>query len=79
MRNFDTDGSGVINSIMFRRLMTSLGEPLSEDEVQLLVGHEDDTKSLWERSCQDEAHGPAKQARASGPLLKKASNMASKS
>ena len=43
LRNHDADGSGVINATVFRRLMTHLGEPLTEDEVeQLLVGHEDE-------------------------------------
>lgn len=42
LRVFDKDGSGTINSAELRHLLTTLGERLSDDEVeQLLTGLED--------------------------------------
>ena len=42
LRVFDKDGSGLINSAELRHLLTTLGERLSDDEVeQLLIGLED--------------------------------------
>jgi myosin light chain 6 len=42
LRVFDKDGSGMINSAELRHLLTTLGERLSDDEVeQLLNGLED--------------------------------------
>jgi myosin light chain 6 len=42
LRVFDKDGSGLINSAELRHLLTTLGERLSDDEVeQLLTGLED--------------------------------------
>lgn len=42
LRVFDKDGSGMINSAELRHLLTTLGERLSDDEVeQLLAGLED--------------------------------------
>ena len=41
-KNFDKDGSGMINSAELRHLLTTLGERLTDDEVeQLLNGLED--------------------------------------
>ena len=42
LRHFDKDGSGYISSAELRHLLTTLGEKLTDDEVeQLLVGQED--------------------------------------
>jgi len=42
LRHFDKDGSGVISSAELRHLLTTLGEKLSDDEVEaLLQGQED--------------------------------------
>merc|ERR1719511_378246 len=42
LRHFDKDGNGFISSAELRHLLTTLGEKLSDDEVeQLLTGHED--------------------------------------
>jgi len=42
LRHFDKDGSGQISTAELRHLLTTLGEKLSDEEVeQLLVGHED--------------------------------------
>lgn len=42
LRHFDKDGSGYISAAEIRTMMTSLGEKLSEEEVeQLLAGRED--------------------------------------
>ena len=42
LRNFDKDGNGYISSAEFRHMLTTLGERMSDDEVeQLLAGHED--------------------------------------
>ncbi|XP_054158029.1 myosin-2 essential light chain-like [Oppia nitens] len=42
LRHFDKDGSGYISSAELRHLLTTLGEKLTDDEVeQLLAGQED--------------------------------------
>jgi len=42
LRHFDKDGNGFISSAELRHLLTTLGEKLSDDEVeQLLAGQED--------------------------------------
>jgi len=42
LRHFDKDGSGYISSAELRHLLTTLGEKLTDDEVeQLLNGQED--------------------------------------
>ncbi|XP_050429964.1 myosin-2 essential light chain-like isoform X2 [Daktulosphaira vitifoliae] len=42
LRHFDKDGNGYISSAELRHLLTSLGEKLTDDEVeQLLAGQED--------------------------------------
>jgi len=42
LRHFDKDGNGSITSAELRHLLTTLGEKLSDDEVeQLLAGQED--------------------------------------
>lgn len=42
LRHFDKDGNGYISSAELRHLLTTLGEKLSDEEVeQLLTGHED--------------------------------------
>lgn len=42
LRHFDKDGNGFISAAELRHLLTTLGEKLSDDEVeQLLAGHED--------------------------------------
>jgi len=42
LRHFDKDGNGFISSAELRHLMTTLGEKLSDEEVeQLFAGHED--------------------------------------
>ena len=42
LSHFDKDGNGVINVAELRHLLTTLGERLSDEEVdQLLVGQED--------------------------------------
>eukprot|EP00096_Caligus_rogercresseyi_P003628 TRINITY_DN1691_c0_g1_i1.p1 TRINITY_DN1691_c0_g1~~TRINITY_DN1691_c0_g1_i1.p1 ORF type:complete len:152 (+),score=62.39 TRINITY_DN1691_c0_g1_i1:194-649(+) len=42
LRHFDKDGNGFISTAELRHLLTTLGEKLSDEEVeQLLVGHED--------------------------------------
>lgn len=42
LRHFDKDGSGYISSAELRQLLTTLGEKLTDDEVeQLLTGQED--------------------------------------
>jgi len=42
LRHFDKDGNGSISSAELRHLLTTLGEKLSDEEVeQLLTGHED--------------------------------------
>jgi len=42
LRHFDKDGNGYISAAELRHLLTTLGEKLSDDEVeQLVTGHED--------------------------------------
>ncbi|KYN13409.1 Myosin-2 essential light chain [Trachymyrmex cornetzi] len=42
LRHFDKDGNGFISSAELRHLLTTLGEKLSDEEVEtLLAGHED--------------------------------------
>ncbi|CAG0903115.1 unnamed protein product [Darwinula stevensoni] len=42
LRHFDKDGNGFISSAELRHLLTTLGEKLTDEEVeQLLAGHED--------------------------------------
>jgi len=42
LRHFDKDGSGYISSAELRHLLTTLGEKLTDDEVEaLLAGQED--------------------------------------
>lgn len=42
LRHFDKDGNGIISSAELRHLLTTLGEKLTDEEVeQLLTGHED--------------------------------------
>ncbi|KAI4476410.1 hypothetical protein M0804_013620 [Polistes exclamans] len=42
LRHFDKDGNGYISSAELRHLLTTLGEKLSDEEVEtLLAGHED--------------------------------------
>jgi len=42
LRHFDKDGNGYISSAELRHLLTTLGEKLTDEEVeQLLTGHED--------------------------------------
>nr|ACO12657.1 Myosin-2 essential light chain [Lepeophtheirus salmonis] len=42
LRHFDKDGNGFISTAELRHLLTTLGEKLSDEEVeQLLAGHED--------------------------------------
>ena len=42
LRHFDKDGNGFISAAELRHLLTTLGEKLSDEEVeQLLTGHED--------------------------------------
>uniref|UniRef100_A0A2R5L612 Putative nonmuscle myosin essential light chain n=1 Tax=Ornithodoros turicata TaxID=34597 RepID=A0A2R5L612_9ACAR len=42
LRHFDKDGNGYISSAELRHLLTTLGEKLTDDEVeQLLTGQED--------------------------------------
>jgi len=42
LRHFDKDGNGYISSAELRHLLTTLGEKLTDEEVeQLLAGHED--------------------------------------
>ncbi|CAG0881568.1 unnamed protein product [Cyprideis torosa] len=42
LRHFDKDGNGYISSAELRHLLTTLGEKLTDEEVeQVLVGHED--------------------------------------
>jgi len=42
LRHFDKDGNGFISSAELRHLLTTLGEKLTDDEVeQLMSGHED--------------------------------------
>jgi len=42
LRHFDKDGNGFISSAELRHLLTTLGEKLSDDEVEhLLAGQED--------------------------------------
>jgi myosin light chain 6 len=42
LRHFDKDGNGYISSAELRHLLTTLGEKLTDEEVeQLLSGHED--------------------------------------
>merc|ERR1719277_2493883 len=42
LRHFDKDGNGFISSAELRRMLTSLGEKMTEGEVEsLIVGHED--------------------------------------
>jgi len=42
LRHFDKDGNGYISAAELRHLLTTLGEKLSDEEVeQLVTGHED--------------------------------------
>ncbi|XP_037068325.1 myosin-2 essential light chain-like [Pollicipes pollicipes] len=42
LRHFDKEGNGYISSAELRHLLTTLGEKLSDEEVeQLMTGHED--------------------------------------
>lgn len=42
LRHFDKDGNGYISSAELRHLLTTLGEKLTDEEVEaLLAGHED--------------------------------------
>jgi len=42
LRHFDKDGNGYISSAELRHLLTTLGEKLTDEEVeQLMTGHED--------------------------------------
>jgi len=42
LRHFDKDGNGYISAAELRHLLTTLGEKLTDEEVeQLLAGHED--------------------------------------
>jgi len=42
LRHFDKDGNGYISSAELRHLLTTLGEKLTEEEVEaLMAGHED--------------------------------------
>lgn len=47
LRHFDKDGSGYISSAELRHLLTTLGEKLTDDEVeQLLNGQEDSNGNI---------------------------------
>lgn len=38
---FDKDGQGLVSAAELRHLMSNLGEPLSQDEVEELIAHAD--------------------------------------
>lgn len=47
LQNFDKEGNGTINSAELRHLLVTLGEPLTEDEVEtLLQGQEDEDGNI---------------------------------
>ena len=47
LRHFDKDGSGFINAAELRHLLTTLGEKLTDDEVEkLLAGQEDNAGNV---------------------------------
>jgi len=54
LRHFDKDGNGYISSAELRHLLTTLGEKLTDEEVeQLLAGHEDSQgKCKLRRICE---------------------------
>merc|ERR1712037_518028 len=57
LRHFDKEGNGRISAIELRHLLTSLGEKMSEEEVeQLIHGKEDSQGNInYEEFCQDGA------------------------
>jgi len=44
LRHFDKDGSGYIRSAELRHLLTTLGEKLNDDEVEQLLGGQEDAQ-----------------------------------
>ena len=44
LRHFDKDGSGFISSAELRHLLTTLGEKLSDDEVEQLLANQEDSQ-----------------------------------
>lgn len=44
LRHFDKDNSGVISSAELRHLLTTLGEKLSDDEVEQLLANQEDSQ-----------------------------------
>lgn len=43
LRHFDKDGSGFISSAELRHLLTTLGEKLTDDEVEQLLANQEDS------------------------------------
>ncbi|EDV20673.1 Myosin light polypeptide 6 [Trichoplax sp. H2] len=46
LRVFDKDGNGTINSAELRHVLTSLGEKLSDDDVEQLLSGVDDSQGM---------------------------------
>ena len=47
LRVFDKEGNGTVNSAELRHVLGTLGEKLSEEEIdQLLTGHEDNNGQI---------------------------------
>eukprot|EP00095_Tigriopus_kingsejongensis_P001776 maker-scaffold339_size202159-snap-gene-1.26 protein:Tk01776 transcript:maker-scaffold339_size202159-snap-gene-1.26-mRNA-1 annotation:"myosin-2 essential light chain" len=46
LRHFDKDGAGFISSAELRHMLTSLGEKLSEEEVEVLLHGQEDSQGI---------------------------------
>jgi myosin light chain 6 len=44
LRHFDKDASGFISSAELRHLLTTLGEKLSDEEVEQLLNNQEDSQ-----------------------------------